>query len=64
MRERVKPGTSLGAIREMHETGRVDTILDGDDRKKGSSGAFFVLELRSKFQSLMQKVFPPAKSPK
>lgn len=63
MQEPVKPGTSVEALKRMHETGRVDTILDGDDQTKGGSGAFFSLIIRSKFQSLFGKLKntnPPA----
>lgn len=63
MQEPVAPGTSVQALKRMHETGRVDIILDGDDQTKGGPGAFFLLKVRAGYQSLFGKsknTNPPA----
>jgi len=44
MQEPVPRGTSLDAIIQMNKTGKVDVVLDGDERKKeNGSGAFYNL---------------------
>lgn len=64
MEEHAAPGTSVKALKEMYATGRVETILDGDDLTKGGSGAFFLLKIRAAYQSLfgnLNRTNPPTK---